>query len=118
MALKWCWFRVWLGRHRACPRAPRGAGSHVVHEELSLLPAGMQGMFWKLWQVPSSPPYPGMASMCGVKDQSAAVSVGSVLLWEGTVPVSSPLPTVPVPWRLFSSMQPFPSRALGRAVGC
>lgn len=28
--------------------------------------------------------------------------------WEGRIPIS-PLPTIPVPWGLFFSMQPFPA---------
>lgn len=51
--------RVWLGRHGARPRGSLGCSSRALPEDLSLLRAGMQGMFWKLWQVQSVPSLPG-----------------------------------------------------------
>lgn len=97
---------------------PWGARSCALHGELSLLPAGMQGMFWKLWQVQSSPPYPGKASVSGVKDEGVAASCG----------LSAPLGGEDS--HLFSSSHhpcavgivflntAITNRALGRAVGC
>lgn len=96
---------------------PQGAQSCALCEELSLLPAGMQGMFWKLWQVQSFPPYPGNASVFGVKDQGVAAScgLGTPLGGEDSHFLSSS--HHPCAMGIVFLNAAVPNRALGRAVG-